>query len=209
MTLRARLDRALPPLPDALSSLPIVDLRPDHGKALGGGTRAAVLIPVTNRPVPGIIFTQRTGHLSRHAGQVSFPGGKLDPGDDGALGAALREAEEEIALSPDNVELVGYLPHYLTATGFQIEPIVGIVPPDLSFVRAVDEVDAIFEVPLPFLLDPINRAVRTAQGQGYPRTYHEIIWEDRRIWGVTAAILLDFLTRIAIADAEPRDRAAL
>ena len=156
---------------------------------------AAVLIAVTDRAEPGVILTVRREHLRTHAGQIAFPGGRLDPGE-GAVAAALREANEEILLDPRAVELVGTIEDYRTVTGFVVTPVLGVVPPDLPLEPHEHEVAAWFEAPLDFLLDPVNQHERTALFQGRTRHYYEIIWEDRRIWGVTAAIIVNLSRRL-------------
>lgn len=156
---------------------------------------AAVLIAVTERAEPGVILTVRREHLRTHAGQIAFPGGRLDPGED-AVAAALREANEEILLDPRAVELVGTIEDYRTVTGFVVTPVLGVVPPDLPLEPHEHEVAAWFEAPLDFLLDPVNQHERTALFQGRTRHYYEIIWEDRRIWGVTAAIIVNLSRRL-------------
>lgn len=156
---------------------------------------AAVLIAVTDRAEPGVILTVRREHLRTHAGQIAFPGGRLDPGED-AVAAALREANEEILIDPRAVELVGTIEDYRTVTGFVVTPVLGVVPPDLPLEPHEHEVAAWFEAPLDFLLDPVNQHERTALFQGRTRHYYEIIWEDRRIWGVTAAIIVNLSRRL-------------
>jgi 8-oxo-dGTP pyrophosphatase MutT (NUDIX family) len=158
-------------------------------------TPAAVLIPVTDRPRPGVILTQRTETLRRHAGQVAFPGGRLDPGED-AVTAALREADEEIALPPSAVEVIGASDRYRTGTGYSITPILGVVPPDLPLVASEAEVAAVFEVPLDFLLDVANQRENSAMWQGRERRFYELLWEDRRIWGATAGIIVNLSRRL-------------
>ena len=160
------------------------------------GNPAAVLIAVTDRAEPGVILTQRTETLRRHPGQVAFPGGRIDPGDDGPVGAALREAEEEIALPPASVEVIGTADRYRTVTGYEVTPVVGVVPPDLALVPAEAEVAAVFEVPLAFLLDSANHVEATAQYQGLERRYYEILWGERRIWGATAAMIVNLSRRL-------------
>ncbi|NNC71669.1 MAG: CoA pyrophosphatase [Sphingomonadaceae bacterium] len=160
---------------------------------------AAVLIPVIDQPRPGVILTRRTDHLPSHPGQVAFPGGKIDPGDDGPIGAALREAEEEIALPRGQVEIVGTTDLYLTGTGFHITPVIGVVPPDLDLHPEEGEVAAIFEVPFDTLFDPAGYREHNIEWQGRPRTYHEMYWDDHRIWGVTAAIIINLAQRMRAA----------
>jgi 8-oxo-dGTP pyrophosphatase MutT (NUDIX family) len=160
------------------------------------GQPAAVLIAITNRAEPGIILTQRTETLRRHPGQVAFPGGRIDPGDDGPVGAALREAEEEIALPASAVEVVGTADLYRTVTGYEVTPVVGVVPPDLALIPAEAEVAAVFEVPLAFLLNTANHVEATAQYQGRERHYYEILWGERRIWGATAAMIVNLSRRL-------------
>ncbi|MBB4098180.1 CoA pyrophosphatase [Sphingomonas kyeonggiensis] len=160
------------------------------------GNPAAVLIAVTNRASPGVILTQRTETLRSHAGQVAFPGGRIDPEDDGPIGAALREAHEEIALPPASVEVVGTTDSYRTVTNYVVTPVVGVVPPDLLLTPSEAEVASVFEVPLDFLLDTANQREQVAQYQGHERRYYEILWQDRRIWGATAAMLVNLSRRL-------------
>jgi 8-oxo-dGTP pyrophosphatase MutT (NUDIX family) len=157
---------------------------------------AAVLIPITDRPNPGVILTQRPNWLRSHAGQVAFPGGKIDDGDASAIDAALREAEEEIALPRETVEILGEDEYYYTGSGYRISPIIGVIPPDLPLVANPDEVEDWFEVPLDFLLDPNNAKVESTLWQGHVREYYDINWQGRRIWGVTAGIIANFSRRL-------------
>lgn len=171
----------------------------DHGDlalaAEGSLKPAAVLVPVTDRPNPGVILTQRTETLRSHAGQVAFPGGRLDPGEDAVM-AALREADEEIALPPAAVTVVGEADRYRTVTGYTVTPVVGVVPPDLPFHPSEAEVASVFEVPLDFLLDTANHVEARSQWQGQERRYYEIIWGERRIWGATAAMIVNLARRL-------------
>jgi 8-oxo-dGTP pyrophosphatase MutT (NUDIX family) len=161
-------------------------------------TQAAVLVPVTDRAEPGVILTLRTDTVRRHAGQVAFPGGRVDPGDAGPVEAALREAQEEIGLDPRLVDLVGTADTYRTITGYQVTPVLGVVPPDLALRAEPAEVAAIFEVPLAHLLDPAQHRIRTIDWQGAERTYFEIMWGERRIWGATAAMIVNLSRRLAL-----------
>ena len=157
---------------------------------------AAVLIAVTDRPEPGLILTQRTAHLRKHAGQIAFPGGRVDDSDTDEIDAALREAEEEIALPRSMVEVIGISDRYHTFTGFDIAPVLAVVPPDLPLVPHAHEVADWFEMPLEYALDPENQVRRWIEFQGEQRPYYEIVWKDRRIWGVTAAILVNLRKRL-------------
>ena len=172
------------------------DLRGEALREAGSIVDAAVLIPVVDQPEPTVVLTQRTDALPSHPGQVAFPGGKIDPGDEGPIAAALREAEEEIALPRDRVELVGTTDLYLTGTGFHITPVIGVIPADLDLRPEEGEVAAIFEVPFETLFDPDRYAERQVEWQGVMRRYHEMYWEERRIWGVTAAIIINLARRL-------------
>jgi 8-oxo-dGTP pyrophosphatase MutT (NUDIX family) len=169
----------------------------EEGPAIGI-TPAAVLVPVVDRPDPGVLLTLRPETMRKHAGQVSFPGGRVDPGDADAVAAALREAEEEIGLSRNAVDVIGTADLYRTITGFEVTPVIGIVPPDLPLRPHPGEVAALFEAPLRHLLDPANQIVRTAQFRGRERCYYEIMWEGRRIWGATAAMIVNLSRRLAL-----------
>ena len=169
-------------------------------EAIGRGiTPAAVLVPVVDRPEPTVILTLRPETMRKHPGQISFPGGRIDPGDDGPVAAALREAEEEIGLPPREVEIVGIADRYRTVTGFEVTPVVGIVPPDLRLRPHPGEVAAMFEAPLHYLLDPAHQHVRSALWRGQQRHYYEIDYEGRRIWGATAAMIVNLSRRMVLA----------
>jgi 8-oxo-dGTP pyrophosphatase MutT (NUDIX family) len=156
---------------------------------------AAVLIAVTEREEPGLILTVRREHLRTHAGQVAFPGGRVDPGED-AIAAALREAHEEILLDPSRVEIVDVIEPYRTVTGYVVTPVIGTIPPDLPLTPHEHEVADWFEVPIEFILDPANQHLRSALFQGRERHYYEIIWNERRIWGATAAMIVNLSRRL-------------
>ncbi|MEA3011917.1 MAG: hypothetical protein QOD42_462 [Sphingomonadales bacterium] len=169
------------------------------GEADGHGiTPAAVLVAVVDRPDPTVILTLRPETMRKHPGQVSFPGGRIDPGDDGPIAAALREAQEEIGLPPSRVEIIGIADRYRTVTGFEVTPVLGIVPPDLPLCPHPGEVAALFEAPLHYLLDPAHQQVRNAVWRGRERTYYEIEWDGRRIWGATAAMIVNLSRRLAL-----------
>jgi 8-oxo-dGTP pyrophosphatase MutT (NUDIX family) len=157
---------------------------------------AAVLIPITDRPEPGVILTQRPDWLRSHAGQVAFPGGKVDASDADAVSAALREANEELSIPPSQVQVIGTADTYFSGSGYRIEPVVGIIPPDLPLRANPEEVEDWFEVPLAFLLDPRNAVQKEAIWNGQKRTYYDIQWGERRIWGVTAGIIANLGRRL-------------
>jgi 8-oxo-dGTP pyrophosphatase MutT (NUDIX family) len=159
-------------------------------------TPAAVLIAVVAHDRPTVLFTRRTAHLRAHAGQVAFPGGRIDPDDAGPVAAALREAHEEIALPPAAVTVIGTTDCYATGTGYDITPVIGIVPAGLALVPAAAEVASIFEVPLDVLLDPANHELRQSDWQGRLRSYYVIAWETYEIWGATAAIVVNLSRRL-------------
>lgn len=156
---------------------------------------AAVLIAVTDRTEPGVILTVRRDDMRTHAGQVAFPGGRVDPGED-SVAAALREAQEEILLDPAHCELVGAIDPYRTVTGYSVTPVCAVIPPDLPLEPHEREVADWFEAPLHFLIDPANQQQRSALFRGETRHYYELLWEDRRIWGATAAMIVNLSRRL-------------
>ena len=159
-------------------------------QAAGKVTRAAVLIPLLLKEEGlTVLFTQRTNHLRDHAGQISFPGGRMDPQDLTPDDTALRESQEEIGLDPKRVEIIGYLPQYLTVSGYSVTPVVGLVQPQAEYVLDEFEVADVFEVPLHFLLDPANHQVRLWQSEQGGRRFYSMPYEDRFIWGATAGML--------------------
>ena len=180
-------------------------LLPDRGMAVGDHTfspdiaelfleierrPAAVLIPVIHRePEATLLLTERTGGLRTHAGQVAFPGGRIDPDDSGPEAAALREAEEEIGLTADFVETLCLGPDYLTGSGYHVAPVIAIVRPGFRLRLNPHEVADAFEVPLSFLMDPANHRTGSRMWKGASRTFFEMPFGDRYIWGITAGIL--------------------
>ncbi|WP_262691108.1 CoA pyrophosphatase [Kordiimonas aestuarii] len=153
---------------------------------------AAVLVPIVDHAHgPTILLTKRTEHLSKHAGQVSFPGGKIDDADADAVAAALREAEEEVGLTADWVDVCGFLDTYRTGTGFEIVPVVALVRPGFELRLQASEVEAAFEVPLDFILDRRNHKRQSAVWQGLRREYYAMPFGDFFIWGATAAMLVN------------------
>ncbi|MDH7974154.1 CoA pyrophosphatase [Sphingomonas sp. AR_OL41] len=196
MTLVTRLHDAL----HSVTGDEVVLLTGDHRELdptpLAEPAAAAVLIAVTDRAAPGVILTRRTDTLSRHAGQVAFPGGRVDPGDADAVAAALREAEEEIALPRSAVTIIGTADRYRTITGFEVTPVIGVIAPDLVFMPSSGEVAAVFEVPLDFVLDSANHIEASVEFQGRNRHYYEISWGGHRIWGATAAMIVNLSRRL-------------
>ena len=163
-----------------------------------GATPAAVLVPIIAHPEGfSVLFTRRTAQLKAHSGQVSFPGGRAEPGDASPRHTALREAQEEIGLPPARVEVLGQLPEYQTRTGFRVTPVIGLIQPPLELVPDAREVDEIFEVPLAFLLDPANYRRESRQLGARMATYYVIEHHGRTIWGATAGMLLNLYRQLA------------
>ncbi len=151
---------------------------------------AAVLVPVVDAGSDArVIFTQRTATLRRHSGQIAFPGGAVDSEDESIEAAAMREAEEEIGLDRSYVETVARLPQYLAFSGFRITPVLAVVQPGFEIVPNPAEVDAVFEVPLSFLMDPRNHARDSQVWQGVERHFYRMPYGERDIWGITAGII--------------------
>jgi 8-oxo-dGTP pyrophosphatase MutT (NUDIX family) len=159
------------------------------------GVEAAVLIAIVDRHDPGMILTVRHEDMRTHAGQIAFPGGRVDPGE-GRVAAAVREAHEELLLEPAAVEVVGSIEPYRTVTGYVVTPVIAVIPPDLPLIPHEREVADWFEAPLGFLLDPANQQRRSALFEGRTRHYYEIVWNDRRIWGATAAMIVNLSRRL-------------
>ena len=165
-----------------------------------GGTPAAVLVPIVLREdAPVVLLTQRTAHLRDHPGQVSFPGGRVEEADSSPTETALRETEEEIGLSRRHVEILGFLPEYLTGTGFSVTPVVGLVRPPFSLAPEAFEVAEVFEVPLDFLLDPANHQRMVIHVGGIRRSFFAMPYQDRFIWGATAGMIRSLSDRLGQA----------
>ena len=190
MSLAERVARSLaetPKLPPLAGDLP--------GERALATTPAAVLIAITDRDEPGVVLTVRREHLRTHAGQIAFPGGRIDDGED-AIAAALREAREELGVPPSAVEVIAAIDEYRTVTGYRVTPVVGIIPPGLDLQPHEHEVADWFEAPLRFLIDPANQRLQTAVFGGRERRYWQIEWNGRRIWGATAAMLVNLSRRL-------------
>jgi 8-oxo-dGTP pyrophosphatase MutT (NUDIX family) len=160
---------------------------------------AAVLVPIVARDELTVLLTRRTPHLKTHAGQVSFPGGRMDPEDASPIDTALREAEEEIGLSRSHVRPLGYLDSYRTGTGFRIDPVVALVAPDHRLVLNAEEVDAAFEVPLAFLMNPANHQRHEREWRGRQRSFYAMPYGDHYIWGATAGMIVNLYERLFAA----------
>ena len=173
------------------------DLNPDLQRAAARElVPAAVLVPIVRRADPTVLFTLRTEHLARHAGQISFPGGRLNPDDASLVAAALRETQEETGISPGLVDIAGFLESYETGTGFAILPVIGLLEEGFSLRPNPQEVAEIFEVPLGFFLEPANCERGTVEWQGHPRMFYAFRYKQHYIWGATAAIIVNLRDRL-------------
>lgn len=157
---------------------------------------AAVLFPIVLHDQPTVLLTQRTAHLRDHPGQISFPGGRVEPEDPSPIHTALREAQEEIGLPAEQVEVVGYLPEYRTGTGFRVIPVVAFVRPPVVAVPDPFEVADVFEVPLTFLLDPLNHQRQSMHYRGRQREFYAMPYGERFIWGATAGMIRSLYERL-------------
>ncbi|MEQ8825636.1 MAG: CoA pyrophosphatase [Filomicrobium sp.] len=173
------------------------DLNPGMEEEAGQTAKrpAAVLVPVVAREELSVLLTLRTAHLSSHAGQIAFPGGKLDQGE-AVLETALREAQEEIGLAAQFVEPIGYLDWYRTRSGYVVCPILAIVRPGFQISRNPGEVEDVFEVPLAFMLDKANISKHVHRGSGTPRSYYALSYRERFIWGATAGMIKNLADRM-------------
>lgn len=163
--------------------------------------RAAVFVPLVQRPSGlHVVFTRRAAHLTDHAGQISFPGGRIEPYDKDEIAAALRETHEEIGIGPEYIQLIGTQPGYITSTQFTMKPVIGALKPGFTVTPDLQEVAEVFEVPLSVLLDPAQHRLHYAQiGNGEDRYYFSISWQSYFIWGATAALIRNFYHFLAAA----------
>jgi 8-oxo-dGTP pyrophosphatase MutT (NUDIX family) len=176
------------------------DLDPAHRPPGFGAVKASVLLPVVARDEPMLLFTRRTETLARHSGQVSFPGGRSEESDLSPVETALRETFEETGIAPGFITVAGYLDRYLTGTGFDIQPVVGVLADGFALVPDPREVAAIFEVPLAFLLDPANRRRESREIAGRQRSFYAFTYKEHEIWGATAAIVVNLAQRLSAID---------
>jgi len=158
---------------------------------------AAVLMPIVAREEPSVLFTQRNPNLKRHAGQVSFPGGRVEPDDISLVQTALRETHEETGIEASFITVAGFLDAYETGTGYAVLPVVGLLNEGFALTPNTDEVMEVFEVPLAFLLDPANRRKDQLEWQGRMRSFYAFRYNGHYIWGATAAMLVNFSERLA------------
>jgi len=203
---------SLDDIQDALALAPLgdrsdFDLDPEHrARALGIHARRPAAVLCGLRPQGegySVVLTLRAKHLKRHAGQVAFPGGRIDDDDPSPEAAALREAEEEIGLDPGRVEIIGALDTYLTSTGYQVTPFVARIEPDWRARPDPSEVDTVFEPPLDFLMDPKNRQRHHREVQGRRRYYYAMPWQGHYIWGATAGMLKGLSDRLVALERLP------
>lgn len=185
--------KAAQALPDLHELRPALD--DAHQRGFGAFTDSAVLVALIQGRDPGVLLTKRTSHLAKHAGQVSFPGGRSDPEDVDAVATALREAHEEIGLDASLVEVIGCLPHYFTGSGYRITPVVALLPPgreleSLGLRLSEDEVEAVFELKLSVVLDPGAAQLFNKPPPEDDRTFWQLPHDEHLVWGATAAILV-------------------
>jgi 8-oxo-dGTP pyrophosphatase MutT (NUDIX family) len=194
--LLAALRARLPQVPTGLAEHEDYDFDP-----AATAVRAAVLLPLVPGPEPSLLLTRRTEQLARHSGQVSFPGGRAEPADLSPIETALRETMEETGIAPGFVTVAGYLDRYLTGSGFDIQPVVGVLAEGFALTPDAREVAEIFQVPLSFLMDPANRRRETRMWQGRRRSFYAYQWGGHEIWGATAAIIVRLADHIGAISA--------
>ncbi len=186
----------LHPQPPDLTGHDDYDTDPAQRGSSFGAAKASVLLPIVTRQEPMVLFTRRTENLARHGGQVSFPGGRSEPGDLSPVETALRETFEETGIAPAHVTVAGYLDRYLTGTGFDIHPVVGVLSEGFALVPDPREVAQIFEVPLAFLRNPANRRREVREIAGRQRRFYAFTYKEHEIWGATAAIIVNLAQRL-------------
>jgi 8-oxo-dGTP pyrophosphatase MutT (NUDIX family) len=193
---RTQLLRAVSPFNDGVRTLQVNNFRASDEEHIRPARTAAVLVPVLNLEQPEILLTRRAAHLSQHAGQVSFPGGAAEDSDDTAVFTALREAEEEVGLSPEMVEPLGFLDRFDTVSDYRVLPVVGLVKPPVEWKIDSSEVDDIFTLPLSVALDRKRYTERVVRSDDREYVIHSIEWQGNVVWGLTAAMLMNLLNRM-------------
>ena len=196
MSLLEQLRARLPQQPQDVAAQGEIDMDLAAMPVTTPRVRAAVLLPIVLRDQPMLLFTRRTAHLARHSGQVSFPGGRSEPADLSPVETALRETFEETGIDPGHISLAGYLDRYLMGTGFDIQPVVGVLAPGFALKPDPREVAEVFEVPLGFLLDPASRRIESREIGGRQRRYYAFTHGEHLIWGATAAIMVGLAARL-------------
>jgi 8-oxo-dGTP pyrophosphatase MutT (NUDIX family) len=196
MSLIAQLRARLPQQPQDVAKRDDIDMDLALQSSPAPPVKAAVLLPIVMREEPMLLFTRRTETLARHSGQVSFPGGRAEASDLTPVETALRETFEETGIDPGHVTLAGYLERYLTGTGFDIQPVVGVLAPGFALKPDPREVAEVFEVPLAFLLDPASRRLESREIGGRQRRYYAFTHGEHLIWGATAAIIVGLAARL-------------
>ena len=196
MSLLDQLRARLPQTPQGVALRDDIDMDLAPQASPRPPVAAAVLLPIVLREEPMLLFTRRTATLAHHSGQVSFPGGRSEPADLTPVETALRETFEETGIDAGHVTLAGYLDRYLTGTGFDIQPVVGVVAPGFALNPDPGEVAEVFETPLAFLLDPASRRLETREIGGRMRRYYAFTHGEHLIWGATAAIIVGLAARL-------------
>jgi 8-oxo-dGTP pyrophosphatase MutT (NUDIX family) len=195
---RERLEKAVTPLASGVRGLHISGYRPGDSESHRPSRTAAVLVPFLDLPVPELVLTRRADHLPQHAGQVSFPGGAADETDDSAVQTALREAQEEIGLPPGVAEPIGFLDRMDTISDYRVLPVVAFVQPPVEWKPDSREVAEVFTVPVPIVLNSRNYTAKSVERAGRKYTLYSMNWKGYVIWGATAGMLMNLITRLRI-----------
>lgn len=190
------LREAVSPLESGVRNLHITGFRPAHQQTYRPGRTAAVLVPFLDLPEPELVLTVRADHLPNHPGQVSFPGGAVDERDGSAVHTALREAQEEIGLPPEAASPIGFLDRMDTISDFRVLPVVALVKPPVTWVPDKSEVAEVFTVPVSVVLDPDRYESFTAERDGQQFTLYSMHWNGHKIWGATAAMIMNLISRL-------------